>query len=155
MQISFFFRHPSPVYHSIEKLFLTIIEQLPAKSVRIHYAPRPSKGLLNRILIGVDAHKNQGQLNHITGDIHFIALFLKRNRTILTIHDLGNIKSGNLFKRLFIKFFWFYLPVKFVRKITVISEFTRKELLNKIKVDPKKIVVSAWLWQLSKLTVNF
>jgi glycosyltransferase involved in cell wall biosynthesis len=141
MQITYFFRKPSPVYHSIEKLFSTIIQNLTKSNVNTHFAKYSSKGLINRILIAWDAKKNQGEINHITGDIHFIALLLKRNRTILTIHDLGSIKTGNCIRRFIIKFFWFDIPVKLVRKVTLISEFTRNELLAKCKVNADKVIV--------------
>lgn len=141
MEIVYFFRKPSPVFHSIEKLFSAIIENLPNKTARIHYAQKVSQGLLNRISIGLDARKNQGQINHITGDIHYIALFLKRKNTILTIHDIGSIKSGSYLKRKLIRLIWFYLPIRAVRLVTVISEFTKKELLAEIKINPNKIIV--------------
>lgn len=141
MQITFFFRKPTPSYQSIEKLFSSVIGHLPAGSVKKHFAPYPSNGLLKRILIGFSAFKNQGQINHITGDIHFIALFLKKKKTILTIHDIGSIKSGNFIKRFIIKLFWFGLPMKLVKYITVISEFTKLELINNFKINPNKLIV--------------
>jgi glycosyltransferase involved in cell wall biosynthesis len=141
MKIVYFFRKPSPVFHSIEKLFSAVIENLPVQTTRIHYAQKVSQGILNRISIGLDARRNQGQINHITGDIHYIALFLKRKNTILTIHDIGSIKSGNFIKRKLIRLIWFYLPIRAVRLVTVISEFTKKELLAEMKVNPNKIVV--------------
>jgi len=141
MQITFFFRKSSPSYHSIEKLFSAIISNLPTKQVIQHFSPYQSKGLLRRLLIGLDARKFQGEINHITGDIHFIALFLKKNKTILTIHDIGIIKQGNLLKRFIIKFFWFSLPIKQVKYVTVISEFTKREILSNFNVKEEKIIV--------------
>lgn len=141
MQVTFFFRKPSPSYQSIEKLFSSVIEQLPQNSVKKHFAPYHSKGFIKRILIGFDARKNQGQINHITGDIHFVAMFLKKKKTILTIHDIGSMKSGNYLKRIIIRLFWFGLPMKFVEYITVISEFTKLELLNNFNLNPNKLIV--------------
>jgi len=141
MQITYFFRKPSPVFHSIEKLFEAIIGSMPNGSACPYYSKIESKGIFNRIRIALESRKNQGQINHITGDIHFIALLLKKKKTILTIHDIGSIKSGNIIKRLVIKFLWFYLPIKAVRMVTVISEFTKRELLSEIKVNPNKIIV--------------
>ena len=141
MQVTYFFRNPSPAYHSIEKLFGAIIEKMPPGSATSHFAKRESKGFFNRILIGLEARRNQGNINHITGDIHFVALFLKKRKTILTIHDIGIIKTGNILKRLVIKFFWFYLPIRAVNKVTVISDFTKNELISSIKVRPERILV--------------
>jgi glycosyltransferase involved in cell wall biosynthesis len=141
MQVRFFFRKPSPAFHSIEKLFFTIHKFFPEGLAHIHHAPFESTGFLNRLKIGMDARKNQGQINHITGDIHFIAMFLNPKKTVLTVHDIGSMKQGHWVKKKVIRFFWFYLPLKFVRKITVISEFTKMELLERFSINPEDIVV--------------
>lgn len=141
MHIHFFFRKPSPEYHSIEKLFFSMIECLTENPARKLFAKYRSKGLINRILLGIWACRNQGTINHITGDIHFVALFLKKNRTLLTIHDIGILNTGNFLKRKMIRWFWFSLPIKSVRKVTVISDFTKNEILREFKIKPEKIVV--------------
>lgn len=141
MQIAFFFRKPSPDYHSIEKLFFSVMEHLPEGSFKKHTAPFASKGLWKRILIGLNARKLQSDINHITGDIHFIAMFLKKKKTILTIHDIGHIKKGNIIKRKVLKYLWFTLPIKCVKLVTVISEFTKQELVEYIKIKEDKIIV--------------
>jgi len=141
MNITFFFRKPSPSYHSIEKLFTAIIEALPDGIAKPHFSPYQSKGLWKRILIGLDARKFQGTINHITGDIHFIALFLPKNKTILTIHDIGIIKQGSLLKRFVIKLFWFQIPIWQVKMVTVISEFTKQELVKHLNVNQNKVTV--------------
>ena len=142
MKLSLFYRHPSPQYHSIEQLFDTISSNyLPEIKVKKVYAKYRSKGFINRILIGLDARKSQSEINHITGDIHFIAPFLKKKKTILTIHDIGSIKSGNSLKKWLLKLFWFTIPIKSVAYITVISEFTKKELLDYLRINPAKVVV--------------
>ncbi len=141
MQITFFFRKPSPSYHSIEKLFSAIIEDLPLGLAIQHFSPYQSKGLWKRILIGLDAQKFQGTINHITGDIHFIALFLPKKKTILTIHDIGIIKQGNFLKRFIIKLLWFKIPIWRVKMVTVISEFTKQELIKHLNINQAKITV--------------
>lgn len=141
MQITFFFRKPSPTFHSIEKLFNALIQNMPRESINLHYAKHTSKGLINRILIAIEARKKQSQINHITGDIHFISFFLKKKKTILTIHDIGIINSGNKLKRFIIKLFWFDIPIRRVEKITVISDFTRNELITRCHADPSKVIM--------------
>ncbi len=141
MPITFFFRKPSPSYHSIEKLFSAIIENLPEGLAEKHFSPYQSKGLWKRILIGMDARKFQGNINHITGDIHFIALFLKKNKTILTIHDIGILKQGNFLRRSILKLFWFQIPIWRVKMVTVISEFTKQELAKHLYINQDKVKV--------------
>ena len=66
---------------------------------------------------------------------------MKKNRTVLTIHDLEVLKRLTGLARKVIKLFWFTLPAQRVRYITVISEFTKQELLKVINVNPEKVVV--------------
>jgi len=142
MNLSLFYRKPTPQYHSIEQLFDTISSNYPDTiKLKKVYAKHRSKGLINRILIGIHAKKHQSEINHITGDIHFIAPFLSKKKTILTIHDIGSIKSANFIKKWLLKLFWFSIPAKSVAYITVISEFTKKELLKYININPNKVIV--------------
>ncbi|MBN2757657.1 MAG: hypothetical protein JXR51_10805, partial [Bacteroidales bacterium] len=140
MQISLFYRKQSPEYHSIEKIFDTVCDNFSDEiSFKKIYTKHKSKGLINRLLICFNARKNQSEINHITGDIHFIAPFLKKEQTILTIHDIGIIKSGFFIKRFIIKLFWFAIPFKKVKFVTVISDFTKSEILNNFKINSEKI----------------
>jgi glycosyltransferase involved in cell wall biosynthesis len=142
MAINFFFRKQSINYHSIEELFFNIQSRFP-KSLDINniYCKFQSRGILRRIYNIIEAAFNQGEINHITGDIHYISYLLCKKKTILTIHDIAPILRGNKVKRAIIKFFWFWLPSKRVKYISVISEFTKNELLKQININPEKIVV--------------
>jgi len=87
------------------------------------------------------AAKQQREVNHITGDIHYLALALAGRRTILTIHDCASLERLRGFSRAVLKFFWFTAPVSRVRLVTAISETTRKELLRHVGCDLTKIRV--------------
>lgn len=142
MLLSLFYRYPDPDFHSIENIFDTLTIYFPENiELKKVYAPYKSIGFINRLKIAIHACKNQGDINHITGFNHFIAPFLKKKKTILTIHDIGNIKSTNPFKNAILKLFWFTIPVKSVTYITVISDFTKQELLKYTVADEKKIRV--------------
>jgi len=143
MKVVFFFRKPFMHYHhSIEELFGNIMKYLPKKINNSSYVMKwNSKGILRRLLIALDVITKQGDINHITGDIHFIAYFLSKKKTILTIHDLGILNRGNKLKRKLIKFFWFTLPSMRVNKVTVISESIKNELIQHIPRVKDKVVV--------------
>jgi glycosyltransferase involved in cell wall biosynthesis len=144
METVFFFRKANaPWHHSIEELFGTIISALPSNVKPLRYIMRHNSiGLWKRIFNAVDAAFHQGEVNHITGDVHYIAVFLKKSRTILTIHDLRILSSGGSSLRLAVlKFFWFTMPAMRVKYITVISEFIKKELTEKTGISPEKILV--------------
>lgn len=138
----FYFRKPFPGYHSIEELFGNIIRHLPKDISPVrHMAKYFSNGFLNRVLNIWEARSYQQDVNHITGDIHYVAFLLHKQKTILTIHDLEIVKRSSFLKRNIILFFWFYLPIIRVRYVTVISEFTKQELLKYIRVKQDKIRV--------------
>jgi len=105
------------------------------------FAKYQSKGLLKRIFIIIQSAFNQGDINHITGDIHFVALFLRKKKTILTVHDIGSVLKGGGIKTRVLRFFWFVMPFARVKYVTVISEFTKNEILKEFKINPKQIIV--------------
>lgn len=138
----FFFRKAIPGYHSIEELFRTLMAYLPDDIAgRVLRMPFISSGFCRRILNILFTPFFSGRVNHITGDVHYIVLFLPRKQTILTIHDLEVIHRNKAWKRFYLLLFWFYIPVRRVRFVTVISEFTKQELLSYVNMDPERIKV--------------
>ena len=140
ISVNFFFRKPGK-FHSIEELFHNIQshlqEHIDFKNVYMPY----HTGILGRIKNIFFAKKHKGQINHITGDINYIALGLPCKNTVLTIHDIGSSLKGNFIKKLFIKIFWYVLPLNRIKYITAISEFSKKELLENFNIKPNKIKV--------------
>ena len=142
MNLTFFFRKPSPVFHSIEEQFFAVQKALPEDITHNNrFAKCHSKGFFRRLFIMIHAAFNQGDINHITGDIHFIALFLKKKKTILTVHDIGSVLNKTGIKHKILRYFWFTMPFARVQYITVISEFTKQEILENFTLDPEKISV--------------
>lgn len=142
MRVTYFFRKPLAFYHSIEELFTVIQKHLPDNIHFRNYAVKRESTDLQSIFHNArEVKKYQGDVNHITGDIHYVAMFLNKRKTILTIHDLVPLTRGPVFKRRFIKFVWYDLPVRKVRYVTVISEFTKKELLKRVSLSERKVKV--------------
>lgn len=143
MQTVFFFRKANaPWHHSIEELFDTIISALPPAVTPLRYVMKEnSTGLWNRVKNTIDSAFHQGEVNHITGDVHYIAILMKKRKTVLTIHDLRILSSGGGLRTAVLKFFWFTLPGRRVRFITVISEFIKLELIARTGIPASKILV--------------
>lgn len=140
MKVNFIFRKKNTAY-SIEGVFESIIGALPPiVEVEKTYLPNSRVNLRNIFQNIIFAYKSRSKISHITGDIHYIALALGRN-TVLTVHDINSILRGNIIKKLFFKIFWFYIPAFIVSKITVISEFSKNELVKVIPFAKKKIRV--------------
>lgn len=143
IKVTYYFRKRLPIYHSIEELFTTIKAALSSEiQVKNTQMPRTSNGFSDILKNILFAHKHQSAVNHITGDVHYIALLLKKRKTILTIHDLDSIrKRKNPIKQLILKLLWFQLPLKKVRYVTVISEFTKQQLLEYVNFPEHRIKV--------------
>lgn len=108
---------------------------------RTHVAPRFSQGLWPRIASIVDAGRNAGAVNHVTGDVHFLALGLPGKNTVLTIHDCGILRRSRGLKRALLKYFWYTLPMARCRVVTAISAATRNELIELAVAPAEKIRV--------------
>lgn len=143
MKVVFFQRKPVPNKNfSIEILFNQIRANLPSNIIAIkEEAKYYSKGVFKRIYIAIDAISKQGDVNHITGDINFISLFLKKKKTIITFMDLRVLKHSNPLSRFILGFFWVKLPAIRSGYITTISEATKTTLLDYIKLDESKVRV--------------
>jgi len=135
-------RRPMMGYVSIERLFADIRKGMPQTVDCVeHICPFFSKGIFPRIRNMLDARKNQSQVNHITGDIHYLALGLEKSRTLLTIHDCASLERLRGLRRIVFKWLWYDLPIRRSAFVTVISEATRRELLRHVRCNPEKIRV--------------
>lgn len=142
-EVVFFHRKPRSVgNYSVEFIFEDVRKRLQGKIVsRIVTSSYESSGLFKRIYNCLEARRNQGQVNHITGDVNYLGLFLKPGRTIQTILDCVHLNSSTGLKYKVLKLFWLAIPEKRSKFITAISESTKKEILRHHKCDPDKIVV--------------
>ncbi len=142
MVVTFFLRAPRSGAFSIESLFNNVKQGLPSSLVhRNAYLPTAGTKPWQLFANIRYAQRNQSIVNHITGDVHYIAFGLPTKRTILTIHDLRVLQLGNSMKQKLLKLLWFTLPVRKVRYVTVISEATKKDLLRQVKIAADRVVV--------------
>ncbi len=144
MKVVFFSRKPFPHQFSIERVFDGISQELKKDAtlqVETKVMPYFSTGILPRLKNIWWARKHQGDINHITGDVHYLALGLPGRNTVLTIHDLNFLNHPHPVARWLLNFFWMTLPLKKVRYITLISEATREDLLRRFDFPEKRIRV--------------
>ncbi len=141
--VVFYYRKPRHAGNfSIEFLFNTIQQHLPSyirqQTVTSKYS---SNGLWNRIYNTVEASFRQGDVNHVTGDVHFLTLLMKKRKTVLTVHDCGFMKHPSAMARFVLRLFWLKLPVACSEVVTVVSQATKDELLSYINCPAEKVVV--------------
>ncbi len=143
MKVVFFHRKPRPNYNfSVENLFGQIRAAFkPEVEWEVKELSFYSEGFFKRLFIGFEAAFNQKGINHITGDVNFIGIFLRKRKTILTMLDVGFMNHPNPLARWILKWFWIILPVKRARMVTTISQATKSEVLKYVNVNPDKIKV--------------
>lgn len=142
MKVVFFHRKPKLNNFSVEGTFQVIREAMPADVECIVAQSRfDSKGFLRRLYNIVEAAFRQGEVNHITGDVHFLSYLLARDKTLLTILDCVVMYNAKGLKRYLLRLFWYVIPEKRVKLISVISQATKDELIKFISCDPEKVRV--------------
>jgi len=142
MQVTFINRSRLQGHYSLEGYFQRIASELNAGGISVisRTSPFPSKGIVSRLRTIRFAHKNQSDINHITGDIHFAALGTNPSRTVITVADCGRLHQVTGLKRELLRQIWFQQPLKKVAAITVISKAVKDDLLSWVPdLEPEKI----------------
>lgn len=144
IKVNLLYRKPYTFHYSIEKIFDGIINELhKERSIEIikQVVPYYNNSILRRLKNIIWSSKNQFDINHITGDIHYIAIGLNKSKTILTIHDLYFLNAAKPLTIPIYYLLWLKLPLKKVSYITVVSETTKKEILKWISFPQERIKV--------------
>ncbi|MCP4787046.1 MAG: glycosyltransferase [Fuerstiella sp.] len=127
---------------SLEQIFEDVRFRVTSRyDTRVCVAPVVSNGLFRRLWIALAVAFQQGEINHVTGDITFAALFLKRKKTVLTLLDCAILERSRGLRRVLIWCLWFQLPVMRAQIVTVISEATREAVLKHVYCPPERIRV--------------
>jgi len=127
---------------SIEKVFRQVARNLSKGSFTTAFQqlayPNNTLGTIKNLLT---FRKAEADVYHVTGHVHYIALVLPKNKTLLTIHDAGILRIRSGLRRYILKKLLFDLPIKKLKYITAVSETTKKEIVYYTKCDEKKIRV--------------
>lgn len=127
---------------SVEQIFNDLISRLGEQYIiEKRTVPYVSSGVIRRILNSIYVIFHQGDINHVTGDINYVALFLRKKKTVSTILDLGVIHRSKGIKRAILLNIWFKWPVSRSKWVTVISEATKQDLLKNISCKAEKVKV--------------
>lgn len=143
ISVVFFQRKPRKVgNYSVEFIFDDVRRRLVNDiTATISISTFESSGFFKRFYNCIEAFFRQGIVNHVTGDINYLGLFLRKRKTIHTILDCVFLTTSKGFKYKILKMFWLVLPEKNSTYLTAISESTKKEILRHHQCDPDKIIV--------------
>lgn len=144
-EIAFFFRKKISGAFSINQIFESLALEIEKSYAVKSYTLKTVGGSFPRLLSNTfDSAKHAVDgINHITGDIHYIALGLFKGKTVLTIHDcilLHRTPKSNL-KFYAYLWIWYKLPIWFSDMVTTISEKSKDEIVAFTGCNPDKIVV--------------
>ncbi len=144
LKVTFFQRKPREDGNfSVEFIFSDLRNRLED---RIDSDVKISKffndGVFRKIYNILEASGRQGAgINHVTGEIHFLALLMKKKKVVLTILDCGMLLRKKTPVRHITKLLYLTLPVKSAGYITAISETTKREIIKYTDCPPDKISV--------------
>ncbi len=139
MKTVIFMRKRRDEASSIEEIFYPLRSFL-GENVEIIELPYSSGSIMNIVKNICFAIKHKGNINHICGEVHFLAIGLGK-KSIITVHDVETILTGDKITRFIKKMLWFVLPFKRCGKITCISEATYSELVSKFPSCANKLSV--------------
>lgn len=141
-KVVYFHRKPTLGYYSLENYFDSVRRRLPPRFGPVVAESRYfSRGILHRGYNIIEASFRQGDINHITGDVHILTYLLRRSRTILTIADCTPLHRSSGLRQAMLKTLWYDIPCACAAEITVISASVKQDLLEWCAIDPKRIHV--------------
>jgi asparagine synthase (glutamine-hydrolysing) len=130
--------------YSVERLFEDVRHELMSDEsllVRVRLNDYPSHGVIPRILDAWRARRERSEVVHVTGDVHYLAWWTDPRRTVLTVLDCVSLHRLRGWRRAVFKWLWYDVPMSRAAAITVISDFTRRELVAETGCDPRRIEV--------------
>ena len=138
MKVLLIYRMPVPSQISIEHLFDGLFSKTKYQNIEII---KYTLSGYNKILKDIyNIRKLNPDVYHITGGCNHIASFLPPSKTLITVHDIGHYLYGlEGVKRIIYKIFFCSIPFLVVRKISVISENTKTDLITHFKFCENKI----------------
>ncbi|MGE9294334.1 MAG: glycosyltransferase family 4 protein [Puniceicoccales bacterium] len=140
-KLTFFYRKRNKGI-SIQRLFADIRRAIgPDYDQAECYCPyakaaNPVKILLNLL----HAFPRRSEINHITGDVHYLCLALPRKRTLLTVHDVHFIDwdARSRWRRALFKFLYMRIPAWKCRFIVFISKASQEHFQQHVPLPAHK-----------------
>ena len=137
-----FMRRPRASDFSIERLYEDVRGEISNDiNIRVWTCKNFSKGIVGRFRDMLAARRAQGSVNHVTGDVHYLAFLLNRNKTVITIHDTVLLEVFSGIKKWAFWLIWYWLPVYRSKYIVTVSEETRASLIKCVPDSASKISV--------------
>lgn len=139
MRVCYIYREKERKEHSIEAVFDTIAQNIDS-SIEIEkwYKPKSWKATFAQLR---QLRKREFDCYHITGEVYYLWPFLPWDRTVMTVHDIGMYKNNPWsVKRWLFVFLSIFIPSFIHKKIVCVSDLTRNDLINRLHINPKRLL---------------
>jgi glycosyltransferase involved in cell wall biosynthesis len=128
--------------YSLESVFSDVAVRLASRfEIQQRTAPCYSNGILPRLRILRDIQKHQMPITHVTGDISFAVLGVRRDSAIVTIPDCGFVTNSKGMASRLKKWLWLTWPVRHAKRVTTISQSAKAEIVKYCPNAAEKTVV--------------
>lgn len=150
MKVVYIFRPKGRAY-SIERVFRPIMEYINAGGdYSAEASHSESKGSMLKSMIANIRHysklsRKPDTICHITCEVRYCGIFMKRSTTVMTTHDVMSLinPSAPWYAKLYAYWVQFYFPMRHLKYLTCISESTKQDLIKYFPwVAPKLRVIT-------------
>ena len=144
-----FVERRGPETSSIERLIRSVGTELTARGIDVRYDKVRYGNSVKGMLANLFAPRpNAADIYHVTGHIHYYALLLPKEKTVLTMHDVRILGMRTGIRRYLIKKIFYDIPIKKLKYIVTVSESSKADLVrltncaeNKIRVIGNPVTV--------------
>lgn len=144
LSVTYFQRKPRPGFNfSFEQIFDSIRLKLNDKiEYKIVVCKYYNDGIFSKIVNVIYAALQQSNsINHITGEVHFLNLFMRKKTVLLTIHDCRFMQRKKGISKTFMQYIYLKWPVAKSALIVAVSEITKTDVIQYTGCNPEKIFV--------------
>jgi glycosyltransferase involved in cell wall biosynthesis len=144
MPVNYFQRKPRKGFSfSVEHIFEDVRKRLADRiDASVYISTCYNDGYYTKLVNILEAAFRQRKgINHITGEVHFLNLLMKKGSTILTIHDCGMMPRKTGLSKKIVKWLYLSAPLKRAEIVTAVSETTKQEIIAYTGCKPEKIKV--------------
>lgn len=126
MNVTYYYRKAGCAF-SMEQVFADVRAALPAE-VRQTAFYCPHRAAAPRAMWENcrAARQHAGDINHITGEVHYLALALPKPGLVLTIHDTGDTNAFTGWKQKLFRQLWYRAPMRRAAAVTFISQAAKR-----------------------------
>jgi glycosyltransferase involved in cell wall biosynthesis len=144
IEVKYFQRRPRKGFSfSMEYIFDDVRARLSNKvNSEILISACYNDGYYSKLVNIIQAAFRQGkEVNHITGEVHFLNLLMNKKKVLLTIHDCGVVPRKTGVAKKIVNWLYLKAPVSRAAIVTAASEVTKKDIVQYTGCDPNKIRV--------------